>query len=126
MTSGLPLFFVITVTAIKQVSFADAGGKEEGPTEGLLQYQMGFPGGAVIKNLPANVRDTGDVGLIPGLGRSPGGGSLQSKGLSRVFSNTTVQKHQFFGSQPSSQSNSHIHTLKLNSLPQQRFISHSD
>ena len=36
--------------------------------------------------------------------------SLQSKGLSRVFSNTTVQKHQFFGPQPSSQSNSHIHT----------------
>ena len=36
--------------------------------------------------------------------------SLQSKGLSRVFSNTTVQKHQLFGAQPSSQSNSHIHT----------------
>ena len=36
--------------------------------------------------------------------------SLQSKGLSRVFSNTTVQKHQFFGTQPSSQSNSHIYT----------------
>ena len=36
--------------------------------------------------------------------------SLQSEGLSRVFSNTTVQKHQFFGAQPSSQSNSHIHT----------------
>ena len=36
--------------------------------------------------------------------------SLQSKGLSRVFSNTTFQKHQFFGTQPSSQSNSHIHT----------------
>ena len=36
--------------------------------------------------------------------------SLQSKGLSRVFSNTTDQKHQFFGAQPSSQSNSHIHT----------------
>ena len=35
---------------------------------------------------------------------------LQSKRLSRVFSNTTVQKHQFFGAQPSSQSNSHIHT----------------
>ena len=35
---------------------------------------------------------------------------LQSKGLSRVFSNTTVQKHQFFSAQPSSQSNSHIHT----------------
>ena len=38
---------------------------------------------------------------------------LQSKGLSRVFSNTTVQKHQFFGSQLSSQSNSHIHTWLL-------------
>jgi len=36
--------------------------------------------------------------------------SLQSKGLSRVFSNTTVQKHQFFGAQLSLQSNSHIHT----------------
>ena len=36
--------------------------------------------------------------------------SLQSKGLSRVFSNTTVQKHQFFGAQLSSQSNSDIHT----------------
>ena len=39
--------------------------------------------------------------------------SLQSKGLSRVFSNTTVQKHQFFSAQPSSQSNSHIHTWPL-------------
>ena len=39
--------------------------------------------------------------------------SLESKGLSRLFSNTTVQKHQFFGAQPSSQSNSHIHTWLL-------------
>ena len=39
--------------------------------------------------------------------------SLQSKGLSRVFSNTTVQKHQFFGAQLSSQSNSHIRTWPL-------------
>ena len=39
--------------------------------------------------------------------------SLQSKGLSRGFSNTTVQKHQFFGAQLSSQSNSHIHTWPL-------------
>ena len=36
--------------------------------------------------------------------------SLQSKGLSRVFSKTTVQNHQFFSAQLSSQSNSHIHT----------------
>ena len=39
--------------------------------------------------------------------------SLQSEGLSRVFSNTIVQKHQFFGAQLSSQSNSHIHTWPL-------------
>ena len=39
--------------------------------------------------------------------------SLQSKGLSGVFSNTTVQKHQFFGAQLCSQSNSHIHTWPL-------------
>ena len=50
-------------------------------------------------------------------GWSPLGGtgwiSLQSKGLSRVFSNTTVQKHQFFGTQLSLQSNSHIHAWPL-------------
>ena len=39
--------------------------------------------------------------------------SLQSKGLSRVFSNGTLQKHQFFSAQPSSQSKSHIHTWLL-------------
>ena len=39
--------------------------------------------------------------------------SLQTKGLSRVSSNTTVQKHEFFCTQPSSQSNSHIHTWPL-------------
>ena len=43
----------------------------------------------------------------------PGLISLQPKGLSRVFSNTTVQKHQFFGAQLSSQSNSYIHTWPL-------------
>ena len=42
--------------------------------------------------------------------------SLQSKGLSRVFSDTTVQKHQFFGAQLSSQSNSCIHTWPLEKL----------
>ena len=39
--------------------------------------------------------------------------SLQSKGLSRVFSNTTVQKHQFFSAQLSLESNSHMHTWLL-------------
>ena len=52
---------------------------------------------------------------IPGLISSEWTGwiSLQSKGLSRVFSNTTVQKHQFFGAQLSSESNSHVHTWLL-------------
>ena len=53
--------------------------------------------------LPMNIQDRFPLGLIGWI-------SLQSKGLSRVFFNTTVQKHQFFGAQPSSQSNSHIHT----------------
>ena len=42
--------------------------------------------------------------------------SLQSKGLSRVFPKTTVQKHQFFGAQLSSQSNSHIHIWLLEKI----------
>ena len=51
--------------------------------------------------------------------------SLQSKGLSRVFSNTTVQKHQILRSQPSLWSNSHIHTwlLKKPQLWRQTFVS---
>ena len=51
---------------------------------------------------------------------------LQSKGLSRVFSNSMVQKHQFFSAQPSSWSNSHIHTCLLEkniTLTTQTFIS---
>ena len=50
--------------------------------------------------------------------------SLQSKGLSRVFSNTTVQKHQFFDAQPPLWSNSHIHTCgKTIPLIIQTFVS---
>ena len=36
---------------------------------------MGFPGGSVVKNLPAKAGNAGDVGLISGSGRSPGGGN---------------------------------------------------
>ena len=39
----------------------------------ILQLQ-GFPGGLVVKNMPANAGDAGDAGSIPGLGRSPGEG----------------------------------------------------
>ena len=56
--------------------------------------------------LPMNIQDWFPLGLTGWI-------SFQSKGLSRVFSNTMVQKHQFFGAQLSSQSNSHIHTWPL-------------
>ena len=53
--------------------------------------------------LPMNIQDWSRLGWTGWI-------SLQSKGLSRVLSNSTVQKHQFFGAQPSSQSSSNIHT----------------
>ena len=59
--------------------------------------------------LPMNIEDWFPLGLTDWI-------SLQSKGLSRIFSNTTVQKHQFFSTQLSSWSNSHIHTWLLEKL----------
>ena len=58
---------------------------------------------ALASVLPKNTQDWSPLGWTCWI-------SLQSKGLSRVFSNTTVQKQQFFGAQPFSQSNSHIDT----------------
>ena len=58
---------------------------------------------ALAPVLPMNTQDWSPLGWTGWI-------SLQSKGLSRVLYNTTVQKHQFFGAQLSSQSNSHIHT----------------
>ena len=56
--------------------------------------------------LPKNIQDWFNLGLTGWI-------SLQSKGLSRVISNATVQKHQFFSAQLSLWSNSHIHTWLL-------------
>ena len=56
--------------------------------------------------LPVNIQDWLPLGWTGWI-------SLQSEGLSRIFSNTTVRKHQFFSTQLSSQSNSHIHTWPL-------------
>ena len=56
--------------------------------------------------LPMNNEDWSPLGCTGWI-------SLQSQGLSRVFSSTAVQKHQFFGAQLTSQSNSHIHTWPL-------------
>ena len=64
---------------------------------------------ASVSVLPMNIQDWYPLGWTVWI-------SLQSKGLSRVFSNTTVQKHQFFSAQLSSQSNSHIHTWPLEKL----------
>ena len=61
---------------------------------------------ALASVLPKNTQDWSPLGWTGWI-------SLQSKGPSRVFSNTTVQKYQFFIAQLSSQSNSHIHTWPL-------------
>ena len=83
------------------------------PASGSFQMSQLFASGGqnigvttLTSILPMNSQDwslSGWTGWI----------SLQSKGLSRVFSNTTVQKHQFFSAQLSSQSDSHIHTWRL-------------
>ena len=56
--------------------------------------------------LPVNTQDWSPLGWTGWI-------SVESKGLSRVFSNATVKKRQFFGAQLSTQSNSHIHTWSL-------------
>ena len=83
------------------------------PTSGAFPMSQLFTWGgqstgvsASAPVLPMNSQDWSSLGRTGWI-------SLQSKWLSRVLSNTTVQKHQFFGTQPSSQSNSHIHTWPL-------------
>ena len=83
------------------------------PASGSFPMSQLFPSGgqsigasASASVLPINIQGwfpLGWTGLI----------SLQPRGLSSVFSNTTVQKHQFFGAQPSLWSNSYIHTQLL-------------
>ena len=81
-------------------------------SESFLRNQLFTWGGqstgvsALASLLPKNTQDWSPLEWTGWI-------SLQSRGLSRVFSNTTFQKHQFFGAQPSSQSNSHIHTWLL-------------
>ena len=77
---------------------------------GSFQMSQLFPSGgqsigvsASTSVLPINTQDCSPLGWTSWI-------SLLSKGLSRVFSNTTVQKHQFFGTQLSLWSNSHSHT----------------
>ena len=83
------------------------------PASGSFQMSQFFAAGgqsigvsASTSVLPMNTQDWSPLGWTSWI-------SLQSKGLSRVFSNTTVQKHQFFSAQPSLWSKSHIHTWLL-------------
>ena len=83
------------------------------PASGFFQMSQLFTlGGQSIRVsasasvLPMNIQDWSPLGLTGLI-------SLQSKELARVFSNTTFQKHQFFSTQLSLQSNSHIHTWTL-------------
>ena len=83
------------------------------PTSGSFQMSQLFTSGgqsigvsASTSVLPMNSQDWYPLGWTGWI-------SLQSKGLSRVFSKTTVQNHQFFSAQLYSQSNSHIHTWPL-------------
>ena len=83
------------------------------PASGYFQRRQLFASGgqsigvsALASVLPVNTQDWSPLGWT-------GCTFLQSKGLWRVFSNTIVQKQQFFGAQLSSQSNSHIHTWLL-------------
>ena len=80
------------------------------PALGSFPVSQFFPSGgqsiglsASTSVLPMNIQNRYPLGWTGWI-------SLQSKGLARVFSNTTVQKHQLFSAQLSSQSNSHIHT----------------
>ena len=83
------------------------------PVSGSFQISQTFTSGgqsirvsASTSVLPMNTQDWSPLGWTGCI-------SWQSKGLSRVFSNTTVQNHQFFNTQLSPQSNSHIHTWLL-------------
>ena len=83
------------------------------PASGSFPMSQFFTSGGRVSAsasvLPMNTQDWSPLGWIGWI-------SLQFKGLSSIFSNTTVQKHQFFGTQLSLQSNSNIHTWLLEKL----------
>ena len=124
-TPGLPVchqFLEFTQTHIHRVgdaiqpshplSSASSSGPNPSQHQSFPMSQLFAWGGqstgvwALASFLPKNTQDWSPLEWTGWI-------SLQPKGLSRVFSNTTVQKHQFFCPQLSSQSNSHIHTWLL-------------
>ena len=114
-TPGLPVHHQLpefTQTHVHQVSNAiqpsHPPSSPSPPAPNLSQHQRVFSNESTLRMRWPKYWSF-NFSIIPSK-EIPGLISLQSKGLSRVFSNTTVQKHQFFGAQLSSQSNSHIHT----------------
>ena len=90
-----------------------SSGLQSFPASGSCQMSQFFISGgqsigvsASASVLPVNIQDWFPLGWTGWI-------SLQSKGLSRFFSSTTVQRHQFFSAQLSLGSNSHIHTWQL-------------
>ena len=125
MTPGLPVHHQLLKLAQTHVLWAGDAIQPSHPVVPFSSYLQSIPasgsfpvsqlfisGGQSIgasasaSVLPMNIQDWFPLGLNGLI-------FLQSKGLSRVFSNTTVQKHQFFSIQPSLWSNSHIHTWLL-------------
>ena len=99
--------------AISSSVFPSSSCPQSFPASGFFPVSQTFPSGgqsmgvsASASVLPVNIQDWFPLGWTGWI-------SLQSKGLSRVFSNTTVQKHQFFGTQLSLWSNTHIHSWPL-------------
>ena len=70
---------------------------------------MGFPGGTVVKNLPANAGDAGDTGRIPGSGRSPGGGNGLESSMDKGIGGPQSTKSQ--GGIHDTHSNNTTHTI---------------
>ena len=121
-TSGLPVHHQLSESTQTHVHWVGDASNHPGPFSSCPQYfpasgyfpmnQLFTSGGQSIgasasaSVLPMNIQGWFSLGLT-------GLVSLQSQGLSRVFSSTTIQKHQFFGVQPSLWSNSHICTWLL-------------
>ena len=117
-----PLCFTISGSSLQLMSIENDANQPSHPVTPFSSCPQSFPASgsflmsqffesgaqtigvlASASALPVNIQG----GFLLGL---TGWISLQSKGLGRVFSNNTAQKHQFFGIQLSSWSNSHIHT----------------
>ena len=98
-----------------QPSFPASGSFQMSQLFASCGQSIGFSASASV--FPMNIQDWFPLGWTGWI-------SLQSKGLSRVFSNTTVQEHQFFSAQPSLESNSHIHTTtgKTIALTRRTFV----